>query len=44
MGVGDDEVDPAQATPGKLGQELRPDRLGLRGADLQTKHLAGRRC
>lgn len=36
MGVGDDELDAAQAAPGELAQELRPDRLGLRGADLHA--------
>lgn len=29
MGIGDDELDAAQAAAGQLAQELRPDRLGL---------------
>lgn len=40
MGIGDDELDAAQAATGQLAQELRPDRLGLRGADLHAQHLA----
>ncbi len=40
MGIGDDELDAAQAAAGQLAQELRPDRLGLRGADLHAQHLA----
>ncbi|ESY44940.1 hypothetical protein X745_31785 [Mesorhizobium sp. LNJC374B00] len=40
MGIGDDELDAAQATAGQLAQELRPDRLGLRRADLHAQHLA----
>jgi hypothetical protein len=33
VGIGDDELD---AAPGELAQELGPDRLGLRGADLHA--------
>ena len=40
MGVGDDQLDAAQAAARQLAQELRPDRLGLRGADLHAQHLA----
>jgi hypothetical protein len=29
MRIGDDELDPAEATPGQLAQEFRLDRLGL---------------
>lgn len=39
MGIGD-ELDAAQAATGQLAQKLRPDRLGLRGADLHAQHLA----
>ncbi len=38
--IGDDELDAAQSAPGQLAQELGPDRLGLRGADLHAQHLA----
>ncbi|ANN60864.1 hypothetical protein A9174_31985 [Mesorhizobium loti NZP2037] len=40
VGIGDDELDAAQAATGQLAQELRPDRLGLRGANLHAQHLA----
>jgi len=40
MGIGDDKLDAAQAAPGQLAQELRPDRLGLRSADLHAQYLA----
>ncbi len=40
MRVGDDELDATQAASRQLAQELRPDRLGLRGADLHAQHLA----
>lgn len=40
MGVGDHELDAAQATARQLAQELGPDRLGHRGADLHAQHLA----
>ena len=40
MGVGDDQLDAAQTAAGELAQELGPDRLGLRGADLHAENLA----
>ena len=40
MGIGDDELDATQPPARQLAQELRPDRLGLRGADLHAQHLA----
>ena len=40
MGVGDDQLDAAQAAPRQLAQELRPDRLGLGSADLHAQNLA----
>ena len=40
MGVGDDELDAAQAAPSELAQELGPERLGLGGADVHAQHLA----
>ena len=40
MGIGDDELDATQAATGQLAQELRPDRFGFRGADLQAQNLA----
>ena len=40
MGVGDDQLDAAQAAPAQLAQELGPEGLGLRGADLHAEHLA----
>ena len=40
MGIGDHELDAAQPPAGQLAQELRPDRLGLGGADLHAQHLA----
>jgi hypothetical protein len=40
VGVADDQLDPAQAAPRQLAQELRPDRLGLGCADLQAQNLA----
>jgi len=40
MGIGDDQLDAAQAAPGERAQELGPDRLSFRGADLQAQHLA----
>jgi len=40
MGVGDDQLHAAQAAMGELAQELSPDRLGLRGANLHAQHLA----
>ena len=40
VGVGDDELDPAQAAPPELAQELGSEGLGLRGADVHAEHLA----
>lgn len=40
MGIGDDKLHAAQAAARQLAQELRPDRLGLRGAYLHAQHLA----
>jgi hypothetical protein len=40
VGVGDHELDAAQASSGGPSQEAGPEGLGLRGADLQTQHLA----
>lgn len=39
-GVGDDELDAAQAAPRELAQERGPERLGLRQADVHAEHLA----
>ena len=33
MGIGDHQLDAAQAAPGQGAQELGPEGLGLRGAD-----------
>jgi ABC-type transport system substrate-binding protein len=33
MRIRDHQLDPAQATPGERAQKVRPERLGLRGAD-----------
>lgn len=43
VGVRDDELDPAQAAPRQLSQEVGPERLDLRGADIQARDRAGRR-
>ena len=40
VGVGDDELHAAQAAAGELAQELDPERLGLRRADVHAEHLA----
>jgi hypothetical protein len=40
MGVGEDELDAAQAAPGKLAQEVGPNVLGFGGADRQAQDLA----
>ncbi len=40
MGIRDDQLDATQAAPGQLAQELGPEGLGLRGADLHAQHLA----
>ncbi len=40
MGVRDHQLDAAQAAAGELAQELGPEGLGLRGADVQPEHLA----
>jgi hypothetical protein len=38
--IGDHELDAAQAAPGELAQELGPEGLGLRWADVEAQHLA----
>jgi len=40
VAVADDELHTAQATAVQAAQELRPEGLGLRSADLQAQHLA----
>src|SRR5512144_492582 len=40
MGVGDHQLDPAQAAAGELAQEARPEGLGLRRADIHPQTLA----
>jgi hypothetical protein len=40
MGVGDDQLDPAQATAGELAQERRPKRLGVGGANVHAENFA----
>ncbi|ESW65103.1 hypothetical protein X773_32235 [Mesorhizobium sp. LSJC285A00] len=40
VSIGDDELDAAQAATCQLAQELCPDRLGLRGANLHAQYLA----
>src|SRR5262245_17026756 len=40
VGIGDDELDAAQAAAGKLAQEPGPEGFGLRGANGQPQHLA----
>jgi len=40
VGVGDDELDAAQAPPRQLAQKLAPEGLGFRGADVEAEHLA----
>jgi hypothetical protein len=40
VGVGDDELHAPQAAPSELAQELGPEGLGLRGADVHAEHLA----
>ncbi len=40
MGVGDDELHPAQAAAGELAEERDPERLGLRRADVHAENLA----
>ena len=40
MGVGDDELDAAQAPPRQLAQEFVPERSGFRGADVAAERLA----
>ena len=38
--VGDHQLDAAQTTAGELAQELGPEGLGLRRADVQPEHFA----
>jgi hypothetical protein len=40
MSVGDDQLDPAQAAPRQTFEKARPERLGFRGADVQSDDLA----
>lgn len=40
MDIGDDELDATQAATCQLAQELRPDWLGFRCANLHAQHLA----
>ena len=40
MGIGDGELDAAQASPGQLSKKLSPDRLGLGCPDFYAEHLA----
>jgi hypothetical protein len=40
MCIGGDQLDTAQATPGRTAQELGPERLGLAVADGHAQHLA----
>src|SRR5207248_4500512 len=40
MGVGDDQLDPTQAAPRQALQKRRPERLSLRGTDVQPDDLA----
>ena len=37
MGVGDHQLNPAQAAPGQLAQESRPEGLGLGRTDIHAK-------
>jgi hypothetical protein len=39
MGIGDDQLDAAQAAPGELAQEGGPEGLGFRRADLKPMAL-----
>jgi hypothetical protein len=39
MGVGDHQLDPAQAPPSELAQELRAERLGLGRTDVHAEHF-----
>jgi hypothetical protein len=40
VGVRDDELDAAQAAPPELAEELGPEGLRLRRADVHAEHLA----
>ena len=40
VGVGDHQLDAAQAAPRELAQELGPEGLGLRRADIHAEHFA----
>ena len=40
MGIGDHQLDAAQAAPGQTAQELGPERLGLAVADRHAQHFA----
>jgi hypothetical protein len=40
VGIGDDQLDAAQAAAGELAQERGPERLGLGRSDVHAEHLA----
>ncbi len=40
VGVGDDELDAAQAAPPELAQKIGPEGFGFRRADVHAEHLA----
>jgi hypothetical protein len=40
VGVGDHQLDPGEPPALELAQELQPEGLGLRGADVHTQHFA----
>jgi hypothetical protein len=40
VGVGDDELDAAQAAAGELAQERRPERLGFGRPDVHAENFA----
>ena len=40
MGIGDHQLDAAQATSGELAQELGPEGFGLGGTDIHAEDLA----
>ena len=40
MGVGDHQLDAAQPSAAQLAQEIRPEGLGFRGADVHAQHFA----
>src|SRR5262245_11669733 len=40
MGIGDHQLNAAQAPPSELAQELRPEGLGFGWSDVHAKHFA----